>query len=102
MYLLSLLFLWAAQPAHADLNLGPQEIVQAGGHDLQVLGYSVPCHVDWNEDGLADLIVGEGSGGYPEAKIRVYLNSGSVETPLFTDFSYVQSAGGDLGCAGSG
>src|SRR5512139_2516219 len=42
------------------LNFGPEEIVKADGNDIAVPGYSVPSFVDWNNDGLQDLVVGEG------------------------------------------
>jgi len=52
--------------------------VQAGGADVDVPGYSVPSAYDWNNDGLQDLIVGEGSGSYTP-KVRVYLNAGAYD-----------------------
>jgi hypothetical protein len=53
--------------------------------------------VDWNNDGLPDLIVGVGGGAAP-GKIRVYLNRGTVSDPCFTDYLYVQAWGQDLTC----
>ncbi len=79
----------ATVPA-ALLNLGPEQIVLAGGSDLTVPGYSVPCYTDFDSDGLKDLLVGEGGSGF-NGKIRVYLNSGSATAPQFSSFSYVQS-----------
>jgi hypothetical protein len=89
----------------ARLDLGAEQIVQAAGQDLVVYGYSVPCYVDWDSDGLPDLVVGEGADGYPTGKVRVYLNGGSISEPTFSAFFYVQSAGTDLswpalGCLG--
>ncbi|MBN1853920.1 MAG: VCBS repeat-containing protein [Pirellulales bacterium] len=89
----------------AVLNLGPEQIVLAGSEDLFVPGYSVPCFTDFNNDGLDDLVVGEGGSGF-DGKIRVYLNGGSTNTPLFSDFVYAQSEGTDLllpasGCMGA-
>ena len=86
------------------LNLGPEELVQANGSDLQVTGCSVPSYVDWNEDGANDLVVGEHIS-YTAGKIRVYLNIGGPNEPLFADYFYVQSNGADLtlpaeGCLG--
>jgi hypothetical protein len=86
-------------------DLGPEELVQAGGIDIQVPGYSVPSLARWDGDALEDLIVGEGGGGVSDAKVRVYLNSGSSTAPQFTTFFYAPSREGDLveraqGCLG--
>jgi hypothetical protein len=81
----------------ADINFGPQQFVQAGGVDIQVPGYSVPSLADWNNDGRRDLIVGEG-GGTALGKVRVYLNVGTDAQPVFRDYFYAQSIGGDLTC----
>lgn len=43
------------------LDLGPEDIVQAGGSDVVVVGSSVPSYADWDSDGRMDLVVGEGS-----------------------------------------
>lgn len=94
----------ACLPGLADdgiLNLGPQELVQAGGSDIVVPGYSVPSFEDWNNDGLRDLIVGEGGGSVP-GKVRVYLNVGIESDPCFVDYFYAQADGKDLSVAPSG
>ena len=88
------------------VDLGPEQLVQAGGADIQVLGYSVPSFVDWNNDNLNDLIIGEGSGAAPPGKVRVYLNVGTTSNPHFSNYFYAQSNGADLsitaaGCMGS-
>jgi len=83
------------------INLGPEEFIQAGGADIVVPGYSVPSFVDWNNDGLQDLIVGEGGGG-ATGKVRVYLNVGVESDPCFVNSFYVQAAGADLTIAPSG
>jgi hypothetical protein len=90
--------------AEGIIDLGPEEIIQAGGKDIVVPGYSVPSFEDWNDDQLRDLIIGEGGGGAP-GKIRVYLNRGTEADPCFTDYFYAQSNGEDLtvtpeGCLG--
>lgn len=77
------------------LNLGSEELVQADGVDIQVAGYSVPSFVDWNNDDLKDLVVGEGGGDHP-GKVRVYLNVGTEWGPQFSDYFYVQSRGSDV------
>ena len=99
---------WGCLQSWADdgiLNLGPEEILQAGGVDIVVPGYSVPSFEDWNNDGLRDLIVGEGGNGFP-GKVRIYLNMGTESHPCFTDYFYVQAEGVDLtvtpaGCQGA-
>ncbi len=89
----------------SPLQLGPEQFVQAGGTNLQVVNYSVPALADWNSDGLPDLLVGE-KFDTVSGKIRVYLNSGTATAPVFGSFSYVQAAGTDLvlpatGCLGA-
>ncbi|MFQ5805858.1 MAG: FG-GAP repeat domain-containing protein, partial [Phycisphaerae bacterium] len=93
--------LFAALPASGDLNLGPEELVQAGGIDIDVPGYSVPSFVYWDGDDLRDLVIGQGSGAYA-AKVRVYPNVGTVAHPQFSDYFYAQSDGADLSVPGSG
>jgi len=83
------------------LYLGDEELVQADGNDIQVPGYSVPSFVDWNNDKLNDLVIGEGSG-FGDAKVRVYLNAGTESEPQFSDYFYAQSNGSDLTCPASG
>lgn len=88
----------------AELDLAPVQIIQAGGTDLRVANYSVPSLADWNNDGLADLIVGE-QDPMLLGKVRVYLNKGVLGAPAFSTFFYAQSSGDDLavmadGCLG--
>jgi hypothetical protein len=83
------------------LNLGSEELVEAGGLDIRVPGYSVPSLVDWNSDGRPDLVIGEGSYAYP-GKVRVYLNVGSASAPQFADYFYAQSNSSDLVVPSSG
>ena len=69
--------------------------VQAAGADLAVDGYSGATLADWNADGLADLLVGERTAD-GLGKLRVYLNSGTAQSPQFDAFFYAQAGGGDL------
>lgn len=93
----------AAAPgaAAAGLTLGAEDLVQSGGASIDVPGYSVPSFVDWDSDGLPDLVVGEGSG-LQTPRVRVYLNSGTPFQPEFEEFSYVQTDSGDLTLPGGG
>ncbi len=82
-------------------DFAPVQMVQASGFDIDVPGYSVPSYVDWNEDGLKDLIVGEGSGSTTPG-VRVYLNDGSAQAPSFSDYFMAQADGANLTAVGSG
>lgn len=89
------------------LNLGPEELVKASGVDIVVPGYSVPSFVDWNNDNLKDLVIGEGGYDYEAGytypgKVRVYLNTGTESNPQFSNFFYAQSNGSDLTCTAYG
>ena len=77
------------------------ELLQAGGADIQVNEYSVPSMVDWNNDSLADLLLGEKTAD-SLGKVRVYLNSGTASEPAFEAYSYVQTDQGDLTVSASG
>lgn len=83
------------------LSLGLETLVQANGVDLQVSGYSVPCCADWNGDGLADLLVGEG-GGTLAGTVHLFVNSGTPGSPVFGASSHLQAAGQDLSVPGEG
>ncbi|MCA9124985.1 MAG: carboxypeptidase regulatory-like domain-containing protein [Planctomycetales bacterium] len=68
--------------------------LQAEGIDIQALANSVPVLVDWNNDGLEDLLVGETIGSY--GKVRLYLNEGTAAQPQFGEVVYLQVDGADL------
>lgn len=87
-------------PAFSQLNLGPEEILQAGGSNITVPGYSVPSFSLWNDDSLPDLIVGQGDGYGNPVKVRVYLNSGTPGAPVFAGYFFAQSSGADLSIPG--
>lgn len=74
--------------------------IKSGGVDIDVGSNSAPVCVyvqsdgshqrlDWNEDGLYDLLVGL-QGGYPSgANLRVYLNEGSNSSPVFSGYEEI-------------
>jgi hypothetical protein len=67
--------------------------VQANGIDLVVTAsIPDPCVVDWDGDGLKDLVIGQFSLG----KIRFYPNSGTNEVPVFTTYTFLQAGGVDI------
>jgi len=98
--LLSSLLLAAC--AHAGPIFSAVQFVQAGGAPLQAGGYTLPEMADWNSDGRLDVLLGEGGGALPESKVRLYLNEGAPDAPLFSSWTYVQAGGVDLVCASSG
>jgi len=101
MLTVSALMVTPQQLSASVLNLGLQEFVQAKGSDIQVAGYSVPCLADWNNDGLADLVIGEGGSG-SSGKVRIYLNGGTSADPQFSEYFYAKSDGTDLTVPASG
>lgn len=80
-------FVMATAPA-----FGPYSWIEANGGKIDVGYYGSPCIVDWDGDGLKDLVMGQFTSG----KIRFYANSGSNDSPVFTGFSYIQSDGADI------
>ncbi len=89
------------QPAAGQVAFGPEQLVQAAGTDIDVPGYSVPRFAHWDNDGLEDLVVGEGSGSYA-GRVRIYLNVGTASAPQFSTYFHAQSEGSDLVVPGSG
>ncbi len=92
-YICILLFV-AAAVTFADLPVFSSPFfVQANGVDL-VVSASIPdpCVIDWDGDGLKDLVIGQFSTG----KIRFYPNSGTNENPVFTTFTFIQAGGVDI------
>jgi len=66
--------------------------IQNGGEDLTVDYCSVPCVVDWDNDGKKDLLVGQLIGGH----VKLFLNRGTDLNPHFDGWSYVESEGSPL------
>ncbi len=91
----------ASVGARADLRLDAEVLVDADGIAVDMPGYSVPSFVDWNDDDLPDLVVGQGSGTTP-ARVRIYLNEGAENAPEFADYFYALSMGDTLEVVGGG
>ena len=66
--------------------------IQADGVDIDVGLISEPFMVDWDSDGLTDLLVGQFSPG----KVSFYKNIGSNQVPVFTFSNYLQADGSDI------
>jgi len=99
----SLLLLATTAPlAHAQLHVGPEETIQSSGVDITRPNDAAAAGVDWNEDGLCDLVVTNGYGSTTPVKVRVFINVGTADSPLFNGFFFAQAGGGDLQEPGSG
>lgn len=90
------MIVFALLPAAVSMAALPQFAapfkVQAGGGDLTVELISDPFMVDWDGDGLNDLIVGQFTGG----KIRFYPNTGTNQNPAFSGYTFLQADGADI------
>jgi hypothetical protein len=54
-------------------------------------GHAAPLVVDWDGDGLKDLLVGQFAGG----KLRIYRNVGAKGAPKLAKHEWFQAAGQD-------
>lgn len=68
--------------------------IQANGSIIKVTSNSSPEVVDWNEDGLLDLLVGSES---EKDGIRLYLNSGTKTAFKFTTYTKMNADNEDIG-----
>ena len=110
-----LLAAWQVAPASAQTNelLPPVRIV-AGGKPIDVTtGHAAPYMLDFDGDGVRDLLVGEfgdgefppgelpanlkpgwkGPGTFANGRLRIYKNRGTDAEPRFEDFEFLQAAG---------
>ncbi|MFO1078112.1 MAG: hypothetical protein U1E73_10370 [Planctomycetota bacterium] len=96
-------------------ELQPPVRLSAGGAPIDVTtGHAAPCVLDFDGDGVRDLLVGEfGDGEFPAAelpaalsdgwktpgnfangRVRVYRNVGTDRAPRFDGFEYLEAGGG--------
>lgn len=73
-------------------NGPPAYTLQRTDTNLTVELISNPHMVDWNGDGLNDLIVGQ----LIDSKVRFYPNVGTNNEPVFGEFTYLQADGKDV------
>ncbi|MCK5034358.1 MAG: T9SS type A sorting domain-containing protein [Candidatus Sabulitectum sp.] len=74
-------------------DLTAQGHITANGTAIDAGANSAPVVVDWNNDGLLDLLIGNEAS---TQGIRLYLNSGTVTNPVLTTWSYIQSSGSNI------
>lgn len=87
----------------------PVRIMAADGLIDVTTGHAAPLVMDFDGDGLKDLLVGEfGTGRFPaarlpealrkergssfsEGKLRIYRNEGTAEAPSYKNFEYLRA-----------
>lgn len=104
----------ATAAAQAQDLLQPERILADGKPIDVTTGHAAPYVLDFDGDGLKDLLVGEfGDGQFPVAelpaalaegwkqadafcngRLRIYRNRGTDAAPKFQDFEYLRAGGG--------
>jgi hypothetical protein len=73
-------------------QLEPGFKIEADGKPIVLnIGHGAPFMIDYDGDGIKDLVVGE----FGEGRARIYLNIGTNKAPKFKDFTYLQAGGED-------
>lgn len=83
----SLLFLFAGSLSADVPDLVSGGEIRLGGSTIQYTPY--PTVVDWNNDGMKDLLV----GAFYYGNIHLFLNEGTNLNPVFNTSSKVESGG---------
>ena len=83
-------FAAALAASAAAQQLEPPFRVQAGGKAIDVeVGHAAPYVVDFDGDGVRDLLVGQ----FGKGRCRIYKNKGTDKAPEFGDFQYLEAGG---------
>ena len=67
--------------------------LNAGGQKIKDVGFPTMFVTDWDGDGKKDLIVGEFR---PNAKVRLYKNTGTNKAPVLASYEYLKAGGNDI------
>ncbi len=102
LYLFLLLSILVTESSYSQVPVFEKGIkLEAGGYSLnpgfllsgELNRHSVPCEVDWNEDGKKDLLV----GAYNTGSIYLYLNTGDDNDAVFdSEIILKDSKGSDI------
>jgi hypothetical protein len=97
--------------ADAELVFAPPVRLEANGVPIDVtIGHAAPYIIDFDGDGVRDLLVGEfgdvdfpverlpkrlqeaaKKSSYSQGKLRIYRNHGTDAKPLFKDYEYLRA-----------
>lgn len=73
-----------------DVRLTQPERLLVGDKPIDVeIGHAAPLFVDFDGDGLRDLLVGQ----FGDGKLRIYKNVGDARAPKFADFQWFVADG---------
>lgn len=90
---LLLLFLTAAAALSATPTYEAYSYVYADGIRIDLpVGHASPLVMDWDNDGLKDLLIGR----YLSGNIMMYSNSGTNDSPILAYTGLMQAGGGNL------
>jgi hypothetical protein len=86
--LLAPLLVVLSAPSSADSILEPPFRVRDAHGFIDVdIGHAAPLFVDFDGDGLRDLLVGQ----FGEGKLRIYKNVGTAQAPKFDGFTWFKA-----------
>ena len=89
---MALILLCAGPVLAGEPDLKKNVRIKDGSGDMKLAYDSNPCVVDWNNDGLSDLLVGQYTQGY----ITLFLNQGTEMNPVFNGGVQIQSNGSPI------
>lgn len=73
-------------------QLEPGFKIEADGKPIVLsIGHAAPFVIDYDGDGIKDLVAGE----FDDGRARIYLNTGTNKAPKFKNFTYLQAGGED-------
>jgi len=70
----------------------PSYQLMCAGTFIDVGYYAAPCVVDWDGDGLKDLVLGQFASG----NIRFYKNEGTNSAPIFNSYTLINADGSPI------